>query len=52
MTYLGVNHLLSGLHSYAKGDSAPIPTSIYVGLSVAFALSVWASYKYKKYFKK
>jgi cytochrome c-type biogenesis protein CcsB len=52
MTYLGVNHLLSGLHSYAAGESAAIPTSIYVSLGVAFALSVLANYKYQKYFKK
>jgi divalent metal cation (Fe/Co/Zn/Cd) transporter len=52
MTYLGVNHLLSGLHSYAHGESAPIPTSIYVGLAVALVVSLLARYKYQKYFKK
>ena len=29
MTYFGVNFYLSGLHSYAKGDSLPIPTFVY-----------------------
>ncbi len=52
MTYLGVNHLLSGLHSYAAGESAPIPMSIYYSLSVAIIVSVLATYKYRKYFKK
>jgi len=52
MTYLGVNHLLSGLHSYAAGESVPIPTNIYVGLGLALAMSIWANYKYQKYFKK
>jgi len=51
MTYLGVNHLLSGLHSYAAGESAPIPMSIYYSLSVATIVSILAAYKYKKYFK-
>ena len=51
MTYLGVNHLLSGLHSYAAGESAPIPMSIYYGLALATVLSLLANYKYQKYFK-
>ncbi len=52
MTYLGVNHLLSGLHSYAAGETAAIPKGIYIGLALALALSIWANYKYQKYFKK
>lgn len=28
MTYFGVNYYLSGLHSYAAGDSMPFPTSL------------------------
>ncbi len=52
MTYLGVNHLLSGLHSYAAGETAAIPMSIYYGLILALVLSVAGYYKYQKYFKK
>jgi cytochrome c-type biogenesis protein CcsB len=52
MTYLGVNHLLSGLHSYATGDSAPIPNQIWGWLIVSVVLSILAYIKYKKYYKK
>lgn len=40
MTYFGVNFYLSGLHSYASGDSVPIPAFVYyIGLLIAiFAL--------------
>nr|WP_103866467.1 hypothetical protein [Aquimarina sp. I32.4] len=30
MTSFGVNYYLSGLHSYAAGDSVPIPDFVYV----------------------
>ncbi len=52
MTYLGVNHLLSGLHSYAIGDSAPIPNEIWGWLIFSAILSILAYIKYKKYYKK
>ncbi len=52
MTYLGVNHLLSGLHSYATGESAPIPNQIWGWLIVSVVLSILAYIKYKKYYKK
>ena len=52
MTYLGVNHLLSGLHSYAQGDEASIPIQIWGWLAVSIILSVWAFFKYRKYYKK
>ncbi len=52
MTYLGVNHLLSGLHSYASGESAPIPNQIWTWLIISVVLSVLAYFKYKKYYKK
>lgn len=32
MTYFGVNYYLSGLHSYAKGDSTALPPSVYYTL--------------------
>jgi len=52
MTYLGVNHLLSGLHSYATGEAAPIPNEIWGWLLVSAIVSVLAYIKYKKYYKK
>ncbi|WP_103070168.1 cytochrome c biogenesis protein CcsA [Aquimarina sediminis] len=48
MTYLGVNHLLSGLHSYAKGDSAPIPLEIWSWLIISMILVILAKYKQQK----
>jgi cytochrome c-type biogenesis protein CcsB len=32
MTYFGVNYYLSGLHSYASGDAAPIPKTVFYTL--------------------
>ena len=52
MTYLGVNHLLSGLHSYAQGDAAQIPTQIWSWLLFSIVLSIIAYFKYQKYYKK
>lgn len=46
MTYFGVNYYLSGLHSYAGGDSLPVPSAIYVALVVVTALAVAAGVKY------
>ncbi|WP_139452802.1 cytochrome c biogenesis protein CcsA [Campylobacter armoricus] len=45
MTYFGVNFYLSGLHSYANGDSFPIPTFVYVLVIINFILIVSASFK-------
>jgi ABC-type transport system involved in cytochrome c biogenesis permease subunit len=44
MTYYGVNYYLAGLHSYATGDPVPIPTWVYVLLSIVTVLIV-ISYK-------
>ncbi len=52
MTYLGVNHLLSGLHSYAQGESAAVPNQIWGWLIISVILSVLAYYKFNKYFRK
>ena len=52
MTYLGVNHLLSGLHSYAQGESAAVPSQIWGWLIISVFLSVLAYIKFKKYYKK
>lgn len=34
MTYFGVNYYLSGLHSYAQGEPAPIPSGVYIAVVV------------------
>ncbi len=47
MTYFGVNFLLSGLHSYAKGDPAPIPNYVYYTLGVIFVVAILAYLKDK-----
>ncbi len=52
MTYLGVNHLLSGLHSYAQGESASIPNQIWGWLVISIILSILAFYKFNKFYKK
>ncbi len=36
MTYFGVNYYLSGLHSYAQGEPAPVPVGVYVAVIVIF----------------
>jgi ABC-type transport system involved in cytochrome c biogenesis permease subunit len=45
MTYFGVNYYLSGLHSYAQGEPAPIPAGVYVAVVVVFVLIIWAYIK-------
>ena len=32
MTYFGVNYYLSGMHSYAAGEAAPVPVFVYVSV--------------------
>ncbi|PID70215.1 MAG: cytochrome C biogenesis protein [Flavobacteriales bacterium] len=51
MTFLGVNHLLSGLHSYAVGESAPVPNEIWGWLILSTVLSILAYLQFKKYYK-
>ena len=48
MTYFGVNYYLSGLHSYAGGDSVPIPKFVFVSVILLVSLSIFAYWKYKK----
>jgi cytochrome c-type biogenesis protein CcsB len=43
MTYFGVNYYLSGLHSYAQGEPAPIPTGVYVAVVLVFVIIFAAS---------
>jgi ABC-type transport system involved in cytochrome c biogenesis permease subunit len=42
MTYFGVNYYLAGMHSYAQGDSAPIPSGTYIGVGTVALLCVAA----------
>lgn len=42
MTYFGVNYYLSGLHSYATGDPAPIPKGVYYTLGVILLVTLAA----------
>lgn len=46
MTYFGVNYYLSGLHSYAGGEAAPVPVFVYVTIIVIVALAVTAYLRY------
>jgi cytochrome c-type biogenesis protein CcsB len=39
MTYFGVNYYLSGLHSYASGNSLPVPPIVYWSVAIFFLLS-------------
>jgi cytochrome c-type biogenesis protein CcsB len=52
MTYLGVNHLLSGLHSYATGEAAAIPNQIWGWLAISLVISVLAYFKFNKLYKR
>jgi len=47
MTYFGVNYYLSGMHSYASGESAPVPAFVYIVVIALAALSFLAYTKYK-----
>ncbi len=49
MTFFGVNYYLSGLHSYAKGDSFPIPDWIFIIVPLLILLSILAKYTWKKF---
>jgi cytochrome c-type biogenesis protein CcsB len=43
MTYFGVNYYLSGLHSYAQGEPAPVPAGVYIAVVVVFMI-IFAAY--------
>jgi cytochrome c-type biogenesis protein CcsB len=45
MTYFGVNYYLSGLHSYAAGDPAPIPPFVFYTVASLILISVLAYWK-------
>jgi cytochrome c-type biogenesis protein CcsB len=48
MTYFGVNYYLSGLHSYAGGDSVPVPSFVYISVFVLVTISIISFVKKKK----
>jgi purine-cytosine permease-like protein len=48
MTYFGVNHLLSGLHSYAAGDKVNIPMSIWISVCIVVVITVVSSWNDKR----
>jgi cytochrome c-type biogenesis protein CcsB len=48
MTYFGVNYYLSGMHSYAAGESASVPSFVYITVIALAALSFLAYSKYSK----
>ncbi len=52
MTYFGVNYYLSGLHSYAAGDSIPVPNFVYYTLIVIFVVGIMAWVSERKFIKK
>lgn len=52
MTYFGVNFYLSGLHSYASGDTPVTPTFIWYIIGSTIVLSTIALIKYRKYYLK
>lgn len=49
MTYFGVNYYLSGLHSYAQGDSVPIPNFVYYSVAGLLALAISAYFAERKH---
>jgi len=49
MTYFGVNYYLSGLHSYAGGDSAPVPGFLYIAVAGIIFLALLALWNQKRF---
>ncbi|CAA6815601.1 MAG: Putative cytochrome C-type biogenesis protein [uncultured Sulfurovum sp.] len=47
MTYFGVNFYLAGMHSYATGDPVPIPTWVYLTISIVLLIILMAYPKRK-----
>ncbi len=48
MTYFGVNYFLSGMHSYAQGDPAPLPSFVYWAVLIIAIVAVMAYGNYRK----
>ncbi len=49
MTYFGVNYYLAGMHSYAKGDAAPVPSFVYYTLIIITVIVILAYNNFKKH---
>lgn len=49
MTSFGVNYYLSGLHSYAAGDSVPVPKFVYVIFFSMILITILVALKRKKH---
>ena len=50
MTYFGVNYFLSGMHSYAQGDPAPVPSFVYWVIIIIAIVAILAYRNYRKSF--
>ncbi len=48
MTYFGVNYYLSGMHSYAQGEPAPVPTGVYIAAIMVIIIVLWGFFADKK----
>jgi cytochrome c-type biogenesis protein CcsB len=49
MTYFGVNFYLSGMHSYASGDTIPVPMFIWVAIAIIMiAIAIAAIFAIKE----
>ena len=49
MTYFGVNYYLDGLHSYAAGDSFPIPSFVFPTLCICLLISIISFFRFNKW---
>lgn len=47
MTYFGVNFYLTGMHSYAAGESVAVPNSVWISALLMLVLAVFAFFKRK-----
>ena len=48
MTFFGVNHLLSGLHSYAAGDDVGIPIYVWISVLIVIVITLVSSWNDKR----
>jgi hypothetical protein len=48
MTYFGVNYYLTGMHSYASGEPAPVPATVYYTIAVLIIVIAGAAINTKR----
>lgn len=48
MTYFGVNYYLTGLHSYASGDPAPVPPAVFYAIGFIALIITGATLKSRR----